>query len=328
MTSRAEIDVRPITEAEFPDWNRALNTGFLQEPVVAEEQLRARRHQFVPGRLLGAFDAGRCVATFRSFAQEVTAVGGAPVPADAISNVTVSPTHRRRGLLGRMMARDLAAARERGDVVATLIAAEYPIYGRYGFGPATTMTEWSVDVPRAGLDPRRAGPADGGRIDLVDGEDVRKLGPELHDRLRRGQPGAVSRNEVWWRVRTGALRFEKEWTEPFFRRCDALGRGPARRQGPCAVYRAGPATSRASTTAPAELTAGLLALTPIVSRSRPDDAGRRPYFHWTICSKPTAKTAETRARTGMSFPLPGVELPTRRSWQPTSPWLSPLGCYL
>ncbi|GHF02871.1 GNAT family N-acetyltransferase [Streptomyces fumanus] len=234
MTSRAEIDVRPITEAEFPDWNRALNTGFLQEPVVAEEQLRARRHQFVPGRLLGAFDAGRCVATFRSFAQEVTAVGGAPVPADAISNVTVSPTHRRRGLLGRMMARDLAAARERGDVVATLIAAEYPIYGRYGFGPATTMTEWSVDVPRAGLDPRRAGPADGGRIDLVDGEDVRKLGPELHDRLRRGQPGAVSRNEVWWRVRTGALRFEKEWTEPFF----AVYRSAAGEVEGMAAYRA------------------------------------------------------------------------------------------
>ncbi|MGW3360480.1 GNAT family N-acetyltransferase [Streptomyces bungoensis] len=209
-------DVRTVTEAGFEDWQRALCTGFLREPVLTAEQLEARRRQFVPGRLLGGYEDGRCVATFRSFAQEITAVGGRPVPANAVSNVTVSPTHRRRGLLTRMMRRDLAAARERGDVVATLIAAEYPIYGRFGFGPATWTTEWTVEVPRAGLDPRWSGPGDGGRIDLVDGEDVRKLGPELHERVRRAQPGAVSRGELWWQVNTGAVPFGRNWTEPFY----------------------------------------------------------------------------------------------------------------
>ncbi|MGW2746677.1 GNAT family N-acetyltransferase [Streptomyces sp. NPDC001450] len=209
-------DVRTVTEADFADWHRALNTGFLRAPVLTAEQLDARRRQFVEGRLLGAFDNGRCVATYRSFAQEVTAVGGTPVPANAVSNVTVTPTHRRRGLLTRMMSRDLAAAKERGDVVATLIAAEYPIYGRYGFGPATWTTQWTVEVPRAGLDPRWSGPEDGGRIDLVDAEDVRKLGPELHERVRRAQPGAVSRGELWWQVNTGAVRFGGDWTEPFY----------------------------------------------------------------------------------------------------------------
>ncbi|GGT39061.1 GNAT family N-acetyltransferase [Streptomyces chromofuscus] len=216
MTRHDELPVRPITEAEFADWQRAMSVGFLQRPTLSEEQLDARRAQFVPGRLLGAFDGERCVATFRSFAQEVTAVGGAFVPADAVSNVTVSPTHRRRGLLSRMMTRDLAAAKERGDVVATLIAAEYPIYGRYGFGPATWAAEWTVDVPRTGLDRRWSGPQDGGRIDLVDAEDVRKLGPDLHERLRRAQPGAVSRNELWWRINTGAARVGSSWTEPYY----------------------------------------------------------------------------------------------------------------
>ncbi|MFD5539026.1 GNAT family N-acetyltransferase [Streptomyces sp. NPDC127079] len=210
------VEVRPITEPELADWHRALKTGFLHPPTLTEAQLEARRSQFVPGRLLGAFDGPRCVATFRSFAQELTAVGGAPVPADAVSNVTVSPTHRRRGLLTRMMSQDLAAAKERGDVVATLIAAEYPIYGRYGFGPATTLTEWKIEVPRSGLDPRWSRPEDGGRIDLVDGEDIRKLGPELHERVRRGTPGAVSRTDLWWEVNTGAVRFGDDWTEPFY----------------------------------------------------------------------------------------------------------------
>lgn len=216
MSRAADIDVRPVTEAELADWYRALNTGFLREPVMTQEQIEARRPLFVPGRLLGAFDGDRCVATYRSFDQELTAVGGATVAADAVSNVTVTPTHRRRGLLTRMIGRDLAAAKERGDVVATLVAAEYGIYGRHGFGPATWAAEWTVDVPRSGVDPRWSGPTDGGRVDLVDAEDVRKAGPELHERVRRTQPGAVSRNELWWATNTGSVRWGAQWTEPFY----------------------------------------------------------------------------------------------------------------
>lgn len=71
-------------------------------------------------------------------------------------------------------------------------------------------------MPRAGLDPRWAGPEDGGRIDLVDAEDVRKHGPELHERLRRSQPGVVSRDELWWKVTTGAVRFHATFHEPYY----------------------------------------------------------------------------------------------------------------
>ncbi|MEV1064698.1 GNAT family N-acetyltransferase [Streptomyces sp. NPDC050263] len=229
MTSRAttdrprdldhdhDLDIRTITDAELPDWMRTLRTGFLRPPVVTDQGVADRRTTLADSRVFAAFDAGKCVATFRSFPQELTAVGGAHVPADAISNVAVVATHRRRGLLTRLMTDDLTAAKERGDVVATLIAAEYRIYGRYGFGPATTMTEWSIDVPRAGLDPRRTVPGDGGRIDLVDGEEVRRIGPWLHERLRLVQPGAVSRDEHWWASNTGLLQlYGGPWTEPFY----------------------------------------------------------------------------------------------------------------
>ncbi|MET9731422.1 GNAT family N-acetyltransferase [Streptomyces sp. NPDC006458] len=217
MTGHADIAVRPISAGETAEWSRALNTGFLRAPESSEEEVADRESYIDPGRTLGAFEGGRCVATFRSFAQEITAVGGAAVAADAVSNVTVTPTHRRRGLLSRMMATDLAAAKERGDVVATLIAAEYPIYGRFGFGPATWTAQWTVDVRRTGLDPRWSGPGDGGRIDIVEPEFVRKAGPELFERVRRAQPGAVDRSERWWQVATGALRLARSsWSEPFF----------------------------------------------------------------------------------------------------------------
>ncbi|MFJ8724531.1 GNAT family N-acetyltransferase [Streptomyces sp. NPDC004166] len=219
MSRRAEdIEVRPITEPEIRDWSRALSTGFLRPPALSDHDVADLGTYVVPSRTLAAFDRGpaRIVGTFRSFTQELTAVGGATVPADAITNVTVTATHRRRGILSRMMALDLAAAKERGDVAATLIAAEYPIYGRFGFGPATHTAEWTVDLPRTGLDRHRSIPDDGGRIDLVDVGEVRKLGPELHERLRLAQPGAINRNERWWQVTTGAVRQDaRPWTEPF-----------------------------------------------------------------------------------------------------------------
>ncbi|MEV8020741.1 GNAT family N-acetyltransferase [Streptomyces sp. NPDC086554] len=214
----SDITVRPIADDELPEWIRACNAGFLRPlATVSDEVVANRRASIDYARTLAAFDGDRIVATFRSFPQELTPPGGTPVPADAVSNVTVSPTHRRRGLLSRMMAADLTAAKERGDMVATLISAEYPIYGRYGFGPATVVTEWVIDVPRAGLDARWAGPSDGARIDLVDGGDVRKEGPALHDRMRAGRHGVIDRDERWWLRNTGQLITpEDPWTEPFY----------------------------------------------------------------------------------------------------------------
>lgn len=211
------VDVRAVTESEFPDWQRALRTGFLRPPVVTDAEVADRLANVDLARTLGAFDGDRLVATFRSFRQEVGTVGGGSLTADAITQVTVSPTHRRRGLLSRMMAADLAVAKERGDAIATLIAAEYPIYGRYGFGPASWCSEWSVDVRRTGLDPRRSGrPEDGGRIDLTDADEIRKIGPEVHRRLAGVRAGVTDRSPRDWEVGTGLGVQSDPWREPYY----------------------------------------------------------------------------------------------------------------
>ncbi|MEU6880877.1 GNAT family N-acetyltransferase [Streptomyces sp. NPDC046712] len=211
------LEVRAVVESEYPDWLRAVHTGFLRPPVVSDEEVADRLPHTDLSRVLGVFDGGRVVATFRSFTQELSTVGGGSLVADAVSGVTVSATHRRQGLLSRMMAHDLAEAKERGDAVATLIAAEYPIYGRFGFGPATWTAEWTVDVRRAGLDPRRTGrPEDGGRIDLTDGEEIRKIGPGLHRRLAGVRAGMVERDSRRWDMETGLAFHNSPWTEPFY----------------------------------------------------------------------------------------------------------------
>ncbi|MGW0857476.1 GNAT family N-acetyltransferase [Streptomyces sp. NPDC002690] len=215
------LDIRVITATEFPAWLLAVRRGFLKASAEGlQEEAAARLARTDLSRVRGAFDGGLCVATFRSFAQELTVPGGARVAVDAISGVTVAPTHRRRGLLSRMMAADLAEAKERGDVAATLIAAEYPIYGRFGFGPATSLVEWEVDLLRSGLDrgaPLAGGVPDGGRVEFVDAEDVRKLGPEIHARLAARQHGVVDRTASWWSRHTGVgVQALDKWTEPFY----------------------------------------------------------------------------------------------------------------
>ncbi|MFE5859529.1 GNAT family N-acetyltransferase [Streptomyces virginiae] len=228
-------DVRPIAESELPAWVRTVHTGFLTTSRVTEADIAQRAKYTDFSRTYGAFDAdsGRCVAALRSFPQDLTVPGGAAVRATAVSSVGVLPTHRRQGLLTRMMAAEFAAAEARGDALATLIAAEYPIYGRYGFGPATSLVEWEIDVARTGLDRRLSAPADGGRIELVDVEELRRVGPELHERLRAGTPGAVNRDERWWSLATGL----EQWSyRPFQDKFYAVYRTAAGEVAGLAVY--------------------------------------------------------------------------------------------
>ncbi|GAA2427978.1 GNAT family N-acetyltransferase [Streptomyces macrosporus] len=214
-----DLDIRALTDDDYPRWVRALATGFLRSDEITEEEIRGRRGGVDLDRTHGAFDGERCVATFRTLPQRLTVPGGASVASCAVTNVTVSATHRRRGLLTRMMTGALAEGKERGEVCSTLDSAEYPIYGRFGYGPAAWFTTWRVDVGRAGLDRRRSGPEEkGARIDLADDAEVRVEGAALHERVRAlpDRQGMIDRTERWWKLNTGALVFPGSGWKPAF----------------------------------------------------------------------------------------------------------------
>ncbi|MBO1415506.1 GNAT family N-acetyltransferase [Streptomyces sp. FH025] len=208
------LQVRAITEDEVGAWDRALAFGFLRPH--AGDATEVRRRQWETSRLVAGFDGDRQIATFRSLDAELTVPGGAVVRADAITNVTVTATHRRRGLLSAMMRRDLDSAARRGCPVAILCAAEYNIYGRFGFGPATRGSGWRIDLRRTrGL--REGLPGDpGGRTDFVTLAEQRELGAELYDRWRRTQPGAIDRDALWWQRNTNEIQVPgDDFKEPF-----------------------------------------------------------------------------------------------------------------
>lgn len=189
--------VDDAVRAETDRWLDAVARGFLDG-----EPNEARREAFFTHtayrRKLGVYDAagaqpGEPVATFASWIAELTVPGGV-LPACAVSSVTVSPTHRRRGILRTLMAGELRVAVERGVPVAVLTVSESTIYGRFGFAPAAAAAHWDLDVRRA----RWIGPDVPGRIDFVAREQARDLAAGLHERIRPTSPGEISMPGGHW----------------------------------------------------------------------------------------------------------------------------------
>jgi predicted acetyltransferase len=162
--------------------------------VTADPQAIAdfRRPNLDVNRAWAAYDGDRIIATLRTFATELTLPGGAQLPADAVTSVATMPTHRRRGALTAMMTASLDAAAQRSDPLSILIAARWPIYGRYGFGPATELAEYSIDTGIA--DFGQLGRE--GHLEYVDTATGHALAPALFDRFRRVQSGAISRTDI------------------------------------------------------------------------------------------------------------------------------------
>jgi predicted acetyltransferase len=201
-----EIDVRTITDGEVAAWCSGLNTGFLNP--AGDVDAEARRPGLVLDRTWGGFDGATVVATLRSFRSQLTVPGGGALEASAVTAVTTTSTHRRRGLATRLMAAELAASVQRGEHVSILIPAEWAIYGRFGYGASTEHQTWTVDALAAQV--RHRSP---GTVEYVDRNVARALAPEVYERHRLGRPGAITRSERFWDLDFGILRYQS-WSAP------------------------------------------------------------------------------------------------------------------
>ncbi|MFJ1732017.1 GNAT family N-acetyltransferase [Streptomyces sp. NPDC088254] len=102
-------------------------------------------------RSLAARDGDLLVGTAGAFDFRLTVPGGASVPAAGVTMVSVAATHRRRGVLTSMMRRQLDDIRAWGEPLAVLTASEPAIYGRFGYGAATSALHAEIDTSRVRL---------------------------------------------------------------------------------------------------------------------------------------------------------------------------------
>jgi predicted acetyltransferase len=158
--------------------------------------------QFEADRSLAAFDpalpAGLDLVGTTGVYSFPMAVPGAVLPVAGVTMVAVLPTHRRRGILRSMMRRQLAdiAARAQ-EPIAALWAAETPLYGRYGYGRASSHAFFRFRRGEGALSP--SAPADPAlTLRLVDPVDVVGDLAKVYAAVAARQPGFFERDDDWW----------------------------------------------------------------------------------------------------------------------------------
>ncbi len=186
-----EIDVRAF-DGEPRAFHQAGELAFGDR--ARDEDVEAFESTFEPDRAIGAYDGDRLVGTAGILSFELTIPGGI-VPSAGVTLVGVHPTHRRRGILRRMMRMQLDQVHERGEATAVLWASEGSIYQRFGYGLATTLTRLSVERDRSAFR-RPYEPA--GDVRLVEVDEAKRLLPPVHDAVAPARPGFFARTPAFW----------------------------------------------------------------------------------------------------------------------------------
>jgi len=198
-------DIRTVGPDEYAIAIEVISTAFMERPDVAKVA-EFVRDRWDADRTWVAFDGTRACGTFRSWATDLTVPGGATLPASAVTAVTVLPTHRRRGILTEMAAKEHAALLERGEAAAILYSAEYPIYGRFGYGPATRSGTMTLDALRTRFNGE---PATGVEL-VVPDEAVRDQVRTVHEAWRVRRAGEIRRHPGSFDVRLGLV--DEPWS--------------------------------------------------------------------------------------------------------------------
>jgi predicted acetyltransferase len=219
MAPLDDYDLRTFPAATLPDgtadpataaWLHAETRGFHDPRPKPEALARSAARMATDGRILtgvyartapvGALGVDMPVATFAWFPSTLNVGGGELLPVHLVSNVTVRPTHRRRGLLRAMMTDDLRQAAADGFALAALTASEATIYRRFGFGEASWVRHVTVTTDSRF---RMIAPPSG-RCELIDAAELRRIGPEVFARFHAAHPGSIDRHEKYWDTVTGA----------------------------------------------------------------------------------------------------------------------------
>lgn len=193
------MEIRTISADETVAFRRTVRAGFGISTVDDADFATATTGDVTRARV--AIDGATMAGTLRSFATELTVPGSAVTPASALTAVTVAPTHRRRGVLREMITSDLAESRDRGEPVSVLIASEYPIYGRFGYGLGAWHTSWELDLAHT----RFASPSQG-TVELVDRATLRAEAPAVFERVRAARPGMIVRDPLRFDIQLGTKR--------------------------------------------------------------------------------------------------------------------------
>jgi predicted acetyltransferase len=206
------IDIRTVPADQLRPWMEAVNVAF-GEPVD-EAQWQLDQTLIELERVLGAYDGAALVGGGAAFSFRMTVPGGARVRTAGVTSVGVMPTHRRRGILRNLMARQLADVRRNGEPLAALVASEGGIYQRFGYGLGILQGAIDIERDRAQF---RTDSVPVGSVRLVDKEEARRLMPLVYEPVCAATPGFIERDPVWWDERLADIEAHRRGAGPAYR---------------------------------------------------------------------------------------------------------------
>jgi predicted acetyltransferase len=193
-------ELRPIERHEVDAYAACQGSAFSGRYTAAELESLAKELPF--DRSVAAFDHGELVATTSSHRVSMTLPGLVRCEVAAVTDVSVAPTHRRRGLLAAMMRYQLDDLRSRQEAIAVLYASEGGIYGRYGYGPATFGARYVLDKRDARFLPLLAtesgSEACTGSLRLLDRPQAAEAFPIVYDAYVPTRSGELDRLQGTW----------------------------------------------------------------------------------------------------------------------------------
>jgi predicted acetyltransferase len=154
------------------------------------------------------------VGSASTFSFRLTVPGGS-VPAAGITMVAVLPSYRRRGIMTSLIENQLADAARHDEPVAILFASEPGIYGRFGFGQASSHLRLRLRRGDGAMLSR------GARAD-PSGVRLREIRPAtagaelagVYDAVLAERPGQLARDERWWNSLLGDPEFQRDGMSP------------------------------------------------------------------------------------------------------------------
>jgi predicted acetyltransferase len=196
-----------VIEIRVPDeddWLQLVRTdGRSFGAAYTPAQIERQRSITDLGRFRVAVEGGRVVGGAGSYALDMTLPGGATLPTGGVTWVSVEVTHRRQGLLRRLLAAVHADIDERGEPLAALTASEGGIYERFGYGIATRTRVSRIERAVARMrDDVLPAPGTTRVVDPLGELDTIR---SIWDRFRLRRPGELARSEAMWRSFVGEV---------------------------------------------------------------------------------------------------------------------------
>jgi predicted acetyltransferase len=194
-----DLQLRTLDSGDFDQFIELDEMVFHDPPRSAEVRpLYADLVDLDGGRGTGVFDGDELVGVGAISGFEMAVPGGL-LPLAGVLLIAVKPTHRRRGVMSRVIRDQLRTLHERGlEPLAGLTASESAIYGRFGYGVASYGASLTVPSHRAGLRPVAG--TDGIRVRMVATADTIGVCEAIHARQVGKRAGMLVRPDVWGRM--------------------------------------------------------------------------------------------------------------------------------